>query len=129
MVLKNTCQIQLDIDSIDYDKLDRFVSSKLSGPAKWWVHGVFFQKVRSINSRSSASANREFADGANWAKSHILKAANQEAARFGIKANSIRFDVYDGKVRITLHVSGVENALNGALSDLGIRLSGVTLQA
>ncbi|MBR0283089.1 MAG: hypothetical protein IJQ81_16125 [Oscillibacter sp.] len=130
MILKDRYQIQLDVDSINYDRLDRFVSGKLSGPVKLWVHGYFFKKVRSLNSRSTERANREFVDGANWgpAPKEILKAVNQEARSFGISVESIRFEMNGSKVRITLKVSRIQNALNHALSDLGIRLASVTLQ-
>ena len=128
MIVKNTSQIQLDIDSIDYRRLDHFVSGKLSGPAKLWVHGVFFHKVRSLDSHNSAKANKEFVDGANWAKNFILKAANQEVSRFGAKVKNIRFEANRSKVRITLTVNGIQNALNNAISDFGMRVSDVAIQ-
>ena len=129
MVLKNSCRIQLDIDSIDYRELDHYVSDKLSGPVKLWVHGYFFHKVRSLASHSSERANREFVNGCNWgpAPNEILKAVNQEAAKFGINVNNIQFRMNGSKVRVILHVNGIQNALNRAFSDLGIRVSELSL--
>ncbi len=105
-------KVKLDVDSIDYGQLDRFVSGKLSGPAKWWVHNVFFQNVRSVNSRSSADANKEFVNGANWsvAKKEVLKALNAEISSLGIKASDIQFHITDYKIYITLQVDTIYSA-------------------
>ena len=128
-------KIQLYVDSIDYGKLDRFVSEKLSGLAKLWVHDHFFHDVRSLNSRSSEKANKEFVKGANWsvAKKEILKALNTEIYSLGIVARDIQFGMFGSKVRITLQVDDIGEALTGVIfallggaSKIGVIESGLT---
>lgn len=94
----------LDIDTVDYKRLDSYVSRTFTGAKKTAAHLI----LRGLDAVSESNANQALVTGANKFKSVILYVLNQAAAELGIRFSEIALEINASKLRAILDIGKLD---------------------